>query len=337
MAANRHVIHLDQLYEFASGLSKPRSEFGEGFPFLSFRDVFYNTFVPRDLSQLVKSSETERQSLSIKRGDVFLTRTSETVDELGMSCVALTNVPNATFNGFTKRLRPKSQHEVVPEYAGYFFRSPGFRNDVYAMSSLSTRASLNNEMLARLVIVLPSLDEQTAIGQVLKALDDKIELNRRMNETLEAMARSLFQSWFVDFDPVCAKVGGRSSDLPEAFSSVFSVSLSESELGDIPSDWRVGELQELASVLMGLSPDGESYNANGIGTPLINGPVEFGDYFPVRSKWTTAPSRLTEFGDLVFCVRGSTTGRRVVADGVYCLGRGVCALRSITAPRAYLY
>jgi len=246
MAANRQVVHLDQLYEFASGLSKPRSAFGEGFPFLSFRDVFHNTFIPRNLSELVKSSETERRNLSIERGDVFLTRTSETVDELGMSCVALADVPNATFNGFTKRLRPKSQDAIVPEYAGYFFRGPSFRSGVYAMSSLSTRASLNNEMLARLTIMLPSVDEQAAIGQVLKALDDKIELNRRMNETLEEMARALFKSWFVDFDPVRAKLDGRDVSLPSTVDAVFPKSFRQSEFGKLPDGWRLSSLGDEA-------------------------------------------------------------------------------------------
>lgn len=246
MAANRPMVHLDQLYEFASGLSKPRSEFGEGFPFLSFKDVFYNTFVPQNLRQLVKSSEAERRSLSIKRGDVFLTRTSETVDELGMGCVALTDIPNATFNGFTKRLRPKSQGAIVPEYAGYFFRSPSFRSDIYAMSSLSTRASLNNEMLARLTIILPSVEEQTAIGQVLKAFDDKIELNRRMNETLEAMACALFKSWFVDFDPIRARVDGHDAAIPGTLVNLFPRSFCRSEFGGLPEGWRVTSLGEEA-------------------------------------------------------------------------------------------
>ena len=140
MVDETKVATLDQIYEFSSGLSKPRSEFGEGYPFLSFKDVFNHTFVPKTLSELVRSSEAERKSLSIKRGDVFLTRTSETMDELGMSSVALTDIPDATFNGFTKRLRPKVSDAILPEYAGYFFRSPGFRNAVTAMSSLSTRA-----------------------------------------------------------------------------------------------------------------------------------------------------------------------------------------------------
>lgn len=239
MAGEWTTISLDELYEFRSGLSKPRSAFGSGYPFLSFKDVFYNTFVPRQLSGLVNSTPEERHKCSIKRGDIFLTRTSETMEELGMSCVALRDVPDGTFNGFTKRLRPKPTGTVVPEYAGYFFRSPAFRREVTAMSALSTRASLNNEMLARLSLVLPSIEEQRAIAHILGTLDDKIELNRRMNETLEAMARALFKSWFVDFDPVRAKAEGRAPGLPKPIADLFPDRLVDSEFGEIPAGWEV--------------------------------------------------------------------------------------------------
>lgn len=125
-----------------------------------------------------------------------------------MSSVALEDVPDATFNGFTKRLRPKGK-QIVPEFARYFFRSPKFRTEVNSMSTMSTRASLNNEMLERLTITFPEFPEQRAIAHILGTLDDKIECNRRMNETLEAMARALFKAWFVDFEPVRAKLDGR--------------------------------------------------------------------------------------------------------------------------------
>ncbi len=200
--------NLSDVFVFSSGLSKPRSEFGSGFPFLTFKDVFYSTFVPSELGGLVISTERERAKCSVQRGDVFLTRTSETFDELGMSCVALVNVPNATFNGFTKRLRPKVPEELSPEYLGYYFKSPKFRSAVNAVSTMSTRASLNNGMLAVLPLVLPPLFEQANIAEVLKTLDDKIELNRRMNETLEAMARAVFRDWFVDFGPTRRKAAG---------------------------------------------------------------------------------------------------------------------------------
>jgi len=167
-------VYLNDVYEISSGLSKPAEDFGTGFPFLTFKEVFNNFFIPDKLSELVESNEKERFTCSIKRGDVFLTRTSETVKELGMSCVALKDYENAIFNGFTKRLRPKENIEIVPEYVGYYFRNSKFRKEITSMSSASTRASLNIEMIGRLKILLPSKEEQFSIGHILKTLDDKI-------------------------------------------------------------------------------------------------------------------------------------------------------------------
>ena len=173
---------------------------------------------------------------------------------------------------------------------------------------------------------------------MLGALDDKIELNRRMNATLEAMARALFQSWFVDFDPVRAKLDGRPpAGLDPATAALFPDTFQDSPLGHIPQGWEVARLDDIATVMMGLSPNGDSYNAEGKGTPLINGPVEFGDYFPVKTKWTEAATRFAIEDDLIFCVRGSTTGRRVVSDGEYGIGRGVCAIRANDGFHNFLY
>src|SRR5690554_8037525 len=84
---------------------------------------------------------------------------------------------------------------------------------------------------------------------------------------------------------------------------------------------------------MGQSPKGESYNQISKGTPLVNGPVEFGDYYARRTKWTTSPTKICEKGDLIVCVRGSTVGRYVKSDDKYCLGRGVCSIRGIISQR----
>ena len=110
-------VKLGELYEVHNGLSKGRQFFGSGYPFLTFSTVFNNWFLPSTLDSLVQASEKERTACSIKRGDVFITRTSETMDELGMSSVALKDYPNATYNGFTKRLRPTTD-DVIPEYIG---------------------------------------------------------------------------------------------------------------------------------------------------------------------------------------------------------------------------
>ena len=208
-------VTLDEEYDFKSGLSKSRDQFGFGYGFVSFKDVFYNYFIPNELNELANTNEKEQESCSVKRGDVFLTRTSETFNELGMSSVALKDYEKATFNGFTKRLRPVPNSRIWPEYIGYYFRSSYFRKLVTSMATMTTRASLNNEILSRLKVKYPPLPEQKAIAHILGTLDDKIELNQKMNQTLEAMAQALFKSWFVDFDPVFDNALAAGNPIPE--------------------------------------------------------------------------------------------------------------------------
>jgi len=97
-------------------------------------------------------------------------------------------------------------------------------------------------------LVVPPLSEQRAIAHILGTLDDKIELNRRMNETLEAMARALFKSWFVDFDPVRAKAEGRDPGLPKAIADLFPARFEDSERGETPEGWRLAPLPEVIDV-----------------------------------------------------------------------------------------
>ena len=177
---------LGDVYDVHNGLSKGRMFFGSGYPFLSFKTVFNNYFLPPALPDLVQSDEKEQNFYDIKRGDVFVTRTSETPEELGMSSVALRDYPLATYNGFTKRLRPKDASTIYPEFIGYYLRSTKFRAVFYGLaSSMSTRASLSNGDLLEMRIFLPSLETQKSIATILKCLDDKIELNRKINSNLE--------------------------------------------------------------------------------------------------------------------------------------------------------
>lgn len=193
------VKRSSELYVSSSGLSKASDQFGYGFPFLSYKDVFNNYYAPEKLNTLVNSTENDRQKCSVKRGDVFLTRTSETTDELGMSCVALKDYENATFNGFTKRLRPLTE-EIVPEYAAYFFRSSYFRAQCQSLASLITRASLNDGMIRRFKIRFPKEKKcQEKIGKILLTYDSLIENNTKRIRLLEKMAENLYKEWFVRF------------------------------------------------------------------------------------------------------------------------------------------
>jgi type I restriction enzyme, S subunit len=228
---------LNDLYNFSSGLSKGKKYFGYGYPFLSFKTIFNSYYLPNELDDLVDSTEKEREKCSIKRGDVFLTRTSETVDEIGTSCVALKNYPNATFNGFSKRLRPIND-KILPEYAAYYFRSHFFRKKASSLCTIITRASLNNDDLSYLTILYPEIVVQKKIASLLISYDKFIENNIRQIEILEEMAQRIYKEWFVDF-----KYPGHEND-----------KLVDSELGMIPMGWEVLNIKDLIQFSGGAQP-----------------------------------------------------------------------------------
>ena len=330
MADEWESHYLTDLYEIRSGLSKPRSEFGFGYGFLTFKDVMDNYFVPETLGSLVNSTEKERESCSVMRGDVFLTRTSETQEDLGMSAVALKDYEGATFNGFTKRLRPKPDTQIVPEYAAYYFRSPQFRREVTAMSSLSTRASLNNGMIERLTITLPPVGIQSTIGHTLKSLDAKIELNRRMNETLESLARALFTSWFVDFDPVRAKMDGRQPEGMDADTAALFPDSLEHVGGElIPTGWVRTTLGKEVDFQTGFAFKSKFFTEEPPGIRLARGMnVKEGEFFwsSQARYWPEVTPDIEEYslqaGDVLIGMDGSKVGKnwvRVRAADLPCL------------------
>ena len=192
------IVKLGELYSVHNGLSKGRQFFGTGFPFLTFSNVFNNWFLPNELDSLVQTTEKERVACSIKCGDVFITRTSETMNELGMSSVALKDYPNATYNGFTKRLRPITDR-VLPNFIGYYLRSPKFRGKFMAFSSMTTRASLANNDLLNMEIELPSMEVQNRIASILSRYDSLIANYQQQIKLLEEAAQRLYKEWFVDF------------------------------------------------------------------------------------------------------------------------------------------
>ena len=122
-----NVFMFSELYEMSSGISSKPEQAGHGAPFASFSTIFNNYFLPDTLPDLMDTTEREQHSYSIKKGDIFLTRTSETLDELGMSCVAIKDYPKATYSGFVKRLRPIKANLTDERYMGFYLRSKFFR------------------------------------------------------------------------------------------------------------------------------------------------------------------------------------------------------------------
>ena len=145
------------------------------------------------------------------------------------------------------RIRFGAGH-VDPLYASFYLGHSNVREWIVRHAHGATMPNLNTSILSACPFVVPPLSEQRAIARVLGALDDKIELNRRMNETLEAMARALFRSWFVDFDPVRARMDGRDTGLPKEIADLFPDRLVDSPIGWTPEGWAVAPLTELMEV-----------------------------------------------------------------------------------------
>ncbi|MBW6475086.1 MAG: restriction endonuclease subunit S [Anaerolineaceae bacterium] len=219
----------------------------------------------------------------------------------------------------------------------YLIRSTNFRNiAIKSMTGSSGRQRVQISAIENYEFELPSLEEQKRIAHILGALDDKIELNQRMNETLEEIARAIFKSWFVDFDPVRAKMAGKPHPLPDEVMALFPDRLVESELGMIPKGWEVGKLGEEFKVVMGQSPPGSSYNEEGKGISFFQGRTDFGFRYPNKRVFCTEPKRFAEVGDTLISVR-APVGDINMAIERCCIGRGVAAVKHKSGRNSYTY
>ena len=207
-----------------------------------------------------------------------------------------------------------------PKFISYQLQTSAHRSWMIQHAAGTTMPSLNEGIIRRIPIVLKPLAEQKRIAEVLGALDDKIELNRRMNATLEATARALFQSWFVDFDPVRAKLDGRTpSGMDAATAALFPDSFEESELGHIPKGWSV-------------KPVGDVIDCVGGGTPSTSEPK----YWEGGTQHWTTPKDFSSLQAPILL----DTDRKLTDAGIAKISSGLLPagtlLMSSRAPVGYL-
>ena len=199
----------------------------------------------------------------------------------------------------------------------YWFLSPIAKNAIEAKAIGSTQKALTIDALSKFEINIPDIDTQNRIASVLSFIDDKIELNRRINDNLEQQAQALFKSWFVNFEPF---KNGQFVD---------------SELGKIPKGWKVGYLSEIADIIMGQSPNGSTYNENGEGIIFYQGRAEFGTRFPSIRLFTTNPTRIAPANSILISVR-APVGDINITHKECCIGRGLASAVSRTNKSAFL-
>jgi len=206
-------------------------------------------------------------------------------------------------------VRLKAKPDFDSRFLAYYLKSEDFWTFIRGvLGDKSAQPNASASTMTKAPLRAPrDKNEQRAIAHILGTLDDKIELNRRMNETLEAMARAIFKSWFVD----------------------------ATEKG-IPKGWRMGTIGDDFNLTMGQSPPGETYNEVGEGLPFFQGRADFGPRYPTRRVFCTAPTRLASPGDTLVSVRAPVGDINMAAEQC-CIGRGVAALRHKTGSRSYTY
>ena len=222
------------------------------FSLIRSQNVYNDRFHRDGLASISELHADELRNVEVFEDDVLLNITGDSVARV---CQVATDVLPARVNQHVAIVRPDPD-KLDAGYLRYCLVSPEMQAILLSLAgSGATRNALTKGMIESLEIPLPPLPEQRAIAHVLGTLDDKIELNRRMNETLEAMARALFKSWFVDFEPVRAKMEGRwrrgesLPGLPAEHYDLFPDRLVDSELGEIPEGWEVKVLGSLLETL----------------------------------------------------------------------------------------
>ena len=198
-----------------------------------------------------------------------------------------------------------------------------------SLNSGSAQPSLNRNYLYPVKAMVPDPSEQKRVVNVIRKIDQKIALNNQINAELEAMAKLIYDYWFVQFD------------FPDADGKPYKSSggkmvWSEELKRDIPEGWEPRELCQIANITMGQSPAGTSYNADAVGKLFYQGSTDFGWLFPTARQYTTEPSRLAKKGDILLSVR-APVGDMNIANADCCIGRGLAALNSYQGFDGYLF
>ncbi len=236
-----------------NGIYKKKEFHGRGVKVVNMGELFANPRLRDVHMRRVELSESERHRLSVQSGDLLFARRSLVAEGAGKCSVVLEINEPTTFESSIIRARPDPT-KADSLFLYYYFNSPIGLHALDTIRRQVAVAGITGTDLAQLPVEIPPLAEQQAIAHILGTLDNKIELNRRTNETLEAMARALFKSWFVDFEPVRAKMEGRwrpgesLPGLPADLYDLFPDRFVPSELGEIPEGWGVRALEEVVEL-----------------------------------------------------------------------------------------
>ena len=238
---------------------------------------------------------------------------------------AINTIDCCTNQGFKNIVLDKAIADV--DFMYYFLKY--HVKEIEALGSGTTFREVSKTAFEKYEISIPSLPTQQKIASVLSKLDRKISVNREINRNLEELAKQIYDYWFVQFDfPNEEGMPYKSSGGKMVWNEILK--------REIPAGWKNGVLSNIAYITMGQSPEGSSYNEDGIGTIFYQGSTDFGIRFPNVRMYTTKPTRFAKIGDILMSVR-APVGAMNIANSDCCIGRGLSAMNSKIGSITHLY
>jgi type I restriction enzyme S subunit len=266
---------------------------------LKVSSVSNGRFFPKE-NKVITGIEVERARMPVQRGDLLISR-SNTFELVGASGMACRDYPNLFLPDKLWKVVLDDPTRDSTEWLLHLLNSSAMRQSLKSIAT-GTSGSMKNiskPSFLSIRVLRPTFAEQRKIAAILSTWDRAIELTEKLIDAKKKRKQALMQQLLTGKVRFIRK-----------------------------NAWNTGRLSDIANIEMGTSPPGSTYNSIGKGVPLVNGPTEFTERFPVKMQWTTQPTKICEPGDILLCVRGSSTGRINISNDHYCIGRGVAAISS---------
>ena len=279
---------IEDFFEFKNGLNKEKEFFGKGTPIITFTDVYkLSSIKKKDIRGLVELNDSERERFSAKIGDVFFTRTSETIDDIGMTATLVEEINDCVFSGFVLRARPKNS-DFFPKFTSYLFSVNSVRKEIVTKSSMTTRALTSGTLLNKVNFTFPdNLNEQTKIASFLTKIEERIQTQNKIIEDYQLLKKGTMQK-------------------------LFKQELRfKNRKGALYSEWEKKKMSQIAIFFSGGTPKSSN-------THFYNGDIPFigsGDIskekvenFITKQAYKNSSAKMVEGGDILYALYGATSG-----------------------------
>jgi type I restriction enzyme S subunit len=318
--------NLGSVTTFTNGGAWKASEYVEsGITVIRVTDCKNGTIDMSACKHLPEESHNKYKKHQLLEGDLVVatvgSHPTQPNSVVGRPIIVTKEAAGAFLNQNAVCIRPIQSSIINKRFLSHLAKAPFFSDYIISCArGTANQVRMAIGLLKEMPIELPPLTIQHKIAAILSTYDNLIENNTKRISILEEMAQTIYNEWFVKF----------------RFPGHENVKMVESELGIIPDGWEVKKLSDTCNVLMGQSPKSEFYNEIGEGLPFHQGVTNFGDRFPIDSKYCTKPQRIAEAGDILFSVR-APVGRINITDKKIVIGRGLCAIRNNSSNQNFTF